>query len=250
MQLELLPTLQVQRDLYALPRSFERFRAYIAALIGDSNDLELPIGSMNPMGKEHVAALLDALLAFGAEHAAQAEIAQVVPNFAALPGQLGIALIATDDLMGGWTNRYFNETTARFDLGPLLKRNWAVVPIWTSEQWTAERIRGEVRAAIYRSAYVRRHQSAKTLAQRMHQEGLAMHYAGIAPPTLTADDLAYSREVLTQYAEASDYPTIIACLYGDEAAREVGYPPLGFSPRAGYAVAYAQTAGHAPQAAL
>lgn len=250
MELMLQPTLQVQCDLHAVPRGFERFRAYIAALVGDGDDLELPLVSMNPMGKEHIALLLDTLLAFDAEQVAQAEIQAIAPTFAALPGRLALALVATDDVLGGWTNRYFSETSLRFDLGQLLKRNWAVVPIWSSEQWTPERIRAETRAAVYRSAYARRHGNARTLGERLRQEGLTMRFAGIAPPALDADDLAYSCEVLAHYADSSDYPTIIACLYGDEAAREVGYRALGLSPRAGYTVAYALTAGNLPVAAL
>ena len=56
-------------------------------------------------------------------------------------------------------------------------------------------------------------------------------------PTLDAEDTAYSREVLAPHLDSEDFPTRFACLYGDEAARSVGYTPLGLSRRAGYAVA-------------
>ncbi|MCG8367305.1 MAG: hypothetical protein MJA27_28695 [Pseudanabaenales cyanobacterium] len=33
------------------------------------------------------------------------------------------------------------------------------------------------------------------------------------------------------------FPTIFACLYGDQAAQSVGHPALGLPPRVGYAIA-------------
>ena len=42
MTLVLVPMLQLQRNLYDLPHGWERFRAYLATLIGDTNDLALP----------------------------------------------------------------------------------------------------------------------------------------------------------------------------------------------------------------
>jgi hypothetical protein len=43
--------------------------------------------------------------------------------------------------------------------------------------------------------------------------------------------------VIRAYRDTRDFPTIFTCLFGDEAARSVGYPPLGLSPRAGLALA-------------
>lgn len=55
-------------------------------------------------------------------------------------------------------------------------------------------------------------------------------------PSLEPADLAYTREVLAPLMGASDRPTVMACLYGDEAARAVGYPPQGLSDWAGFAL--------------
>ena len=64
-----------------------------------------------------------------------------------------------------------------------------------------------------------------------------MAAAGCREPALDDDDLAYTRETMAPHLERGDRPTAVACLYGDEAARELGYPPLGFSARAGLALA-------------
>ena len=69
-------------------------------------------------------------------------------------------------------------------------------------------------------------------------EGLAAVFAGMPNPRLDPEDLDYTAEVLRAYLNARDYPTIFTCLFGDEAARSVGYPPFGLSPRAGLALAH------------
>lgn len=57
MKLEFVPLLQVQRDLYRMPRGMERFRAYIQTMVDpETKDLQLPLVAMNPMG---IAANLD-----------------------------------------------------------------------------------------------------------------------------------------------------------------------------------------------
>ena len=66
-------------------------------------------------------------------------------------------------------------------------------------------------------------------------------FAGIQPH-LDAEDLEYSREILRPLLGESAYPIWIAALYGDEAARILGYEPLGLSDRAGLAVAVADAA--------
>src|SRR5712692_8625614 len=69
MKLDYVPLLRVQRELQGLPRNYDRFRLYLrTVLTKDGKGLELPpLIAMNPMGKEHVTDLLDALLALDAD---------------------------------------------------------------------------------------------------------------------------------------------------------------------------------------
>ena len=72
MKLSFLPLLQIQRDLYAMPRGMERFREYIKTMTdAETGDLALPLVAMNPMGKDHIPALIDDYIALGAERIAQ-----------------------------------------------------------------------------------------------------------------------------------------------------------------------------------
>ena len=63
-------------------------------------------------------------------------------------------------------------------------------------------------------------------------------------PTLDAEDLAYTREVLAAFLDSSDKRTCIECLFGDAAARTLGFTPRGLSPWAGVALALHDTRLH------
>src|SRR5438309_8889120 len=118
MNLTYVPLLQIQRELQGLPRNYERFRQYLHTISPDGTILELPpLGIMNPMGKDHVTALLDALLALDADGIATRALADASAQVANDSGDFKVALVIADDLMGGWTNRYDYEFSIRFGHG-------------------------------------------------------------------------------------------------------------------------------------
>lgn len=86
-----------------------------------------------------------------------------------------------------------------------------------------------MKAAVYRHAWVQRHGSAKTLGEMVRQEGMAGNFAGVRPEPLPEE----AASIVTTHLETSHYPTIIACLYGDDAAEACGYEPLGLPAHAG-----------------
>ena len=252
MKFDLIPMLQVQRDLYDIPRGWTRFNTYIETMTGGTDDIVLPITGMNPMGKEHVAATLDTLLALGAEEVATEAIAEAEERLGGVPGQLRVGLVVADDAQGGWTNRYLTEMRHRSDRRAELKRGWTTVLLWTSETQSREWVRAEVLASLYRTLYFQQHGAPKTLRQMMAQEGLAAVFAGARELALDPEELAYTRDVIRPHLDSTNFPIVFACLYGDEAAWSVGYPTLGLSPRAGYALALAEARADdiTPEAAL
>ena len=252
MQIEFVPLLQIQRELYNMPRGWERFHEYIRTMTGGTGEIVLPLVAMNPMGKEHVGAALDALIALGAESIGAAATAEAQRRLAHAPRQLKLGLVLADDAQGGWTNRYLSETNTWFNLLNLLKRGWIVPLCWSSEAPAAERVREAVLAEAYRSAYTLVHGPPTTLGQMLAQAGLAAAFAQAQQPSLEPEELAYSRELIAPHRDSSDFPTVFACLYGDEIATSVGYPALGLSPLAGYVVALAdaRASAVAPEDAL
>ena len=268
-KIEYVPLLAIQRQLYAIPRGRERFEAYLRAMTTpERDDLTLaPLAGMNPMGKDHIPALLDRYLALDAEGIARQAAEETAARLPDAPLERKIGLVVVDDLMGGWTNRYTTEFGLSFG-GRLVAtapseppadgaqtaasdpphrsappkrrryREWLSAVLWTSETPSAQRVRVAAQLPIHRAAYMERHGAPRTLGDFLAQEGEVMaSSSGCAEPSLDADDLAYTRQVLAPLLGAEDWPTIIACAYGDAAARELGYRPHGLSDRAGLALA-------------
>src|SRR5262245_7224127 len=238
MKLEFAPLLQVQRELYRMPRGMERFRAYLQTMVDpETKDLGLPLGAMNPMGKDHVPALLDEYLGFDADSIAARAVAEAESRLGLVDGEFKVALVIADDAMGSWTNRYSSEFSARFGSKPLHRRGWITCALWTSETPSAQATREEALTAVYRAAHIQLHGFAVTLRELMAQEGYAMAMAGCSKPSLDEDELEYTRGVIARHLDTKDYPLVMTSLFGDVAAASLGYAPLGVSERAGFALA-------------
>jgi hypothetical protein len=242
MELEFVPLLQIQRDLHRIPRGMDRFQEYLRVMLNDQNsDVRLPpLVMMNPMGKDHVTAQLDALLALDTDRVAARAVEEASAHIRDLSGTYKIGLVIADDAMGGWTNRYASEF-GLFCVSPAaLKRRWLTGVLWSSELPGALAARQAVLTAVYRTAHFLRHGPACTLRELITQEGYAMAMAECTQPTLEPDDLAYTSEVIAPHLEARDQPTLMGCLFGDTAARSLGYPLQGLSLCAGLALALHQ----------
>lgn len=250
MNLEYVPLLRTQRDLYRLPLGMDRFRAYLDRLIDkDADDIELPLSGMNPMGKDHVPAFLDDLIAMDADAVAAAAVERVRAA-SAFPAAEScayrICLVATDDLLGGWTNRYAVELRHLQGERDLHKRGWLTVPLWTSETYTIAKTVASVLACIHRTAYAQRHGYPENLGDILAQETASMAAIperGALGADLDAEEAGYTREVLRPLSGAADASTLIAALFGDDAARRLGHAPLGLSSRAGLRLALADADG-------
>ncbi|MEL6399866.1 MAG: hypothetical protein AAFR26_12350 [Cyanobacteria bacterium J06626_4] len=251
MKIDFVPLLQLQRDLYDLPPGQARFQAYLDTLLNaDGSDAELlPMSAMNPMGKAHVSAMLDALIAIDAEAIAEAAIAATLNQFDDVASTCQLGLVVVDDRMGGWTNRYTSEFSSRFALQTYLQRGWLAVTLWTSEVPSALKVREETLITVYRAAYIQRHGFAQTLQAMLDQAGYAMAMAGCQHPTLDADDMTYTHQVISPHLLTQDDATIMPCLFGDPAAHALGYQPQGLSDRAGFAWALHQARHHYPMGA-
>ena len=249
MTLTFVPLLQMQRDLYALPRGMERFREYIRTMTdAATGDLALPLVAMNPMGKDHVPTIIDDYLALNAEKIAQDAINDVCRAGAFAPAtsatasatrqyEYKVGLVVSDDLKGGWTNRWASEFSHRIEYAAITKRGWIVGILWTSEPASTQNVRDAVLTSIYRAEYLHAHPAPKTLGEMLDQEGYAMARAGCIMPALDEDDLDYTRSVIAPHRQATDRATVMACMFGDTAAKALGYEPRGLTDRAGLALA-------------
>jgi hypothetical protein len=249
MKFELMPILEKLRDLYVIPRGPDRFGAYIDLATGGataSKDIPYPpLVTVNPMAKEHALEFVESWIALGAENVARTVLEEANLRLESVdyPNTIKVGLSVLDDLKGGWTNRTFNDA-ARFKAGQSLeKTGWVCVPVWTSEIPKLEELRTVVLESACRAAYVVQHGDPKTLREMMAQEGAVAAFASRSLEfdnlEFQQEELEYSRTVIAPHLESTHQPTVIACLYGDEAAKEIGYPPLGLSKNAGFQIALA-----------
>ena len=264
MNLDYVPLLRVMREIHSIPRGqppdfngMKRFRQFVRTIFPrkkngkiDENAVYLiPLLAINPMARDHVTALLDAYLAMDADGIGARVAAEVAVRLADVPGDFKVGLVVADDLMGAGTNRYNDEFTFRF--GPdqfrtggrppkrsrWLKDYWLTGVLWSSESPSERAAREAILTAAHRVAYMHQHGPARTLREMLAQEGQVMELAGCSGPTLEAEDIAYTREVLIPHLSAEDMRTCIECLFGDAAARTLGFTPRGLSPWAGLALA-------------
>ncbi len=251
------------RGLYTIADRLERFDAYVSLSSGKARGggrtrgEPLPLGTFSPMG-ERQAGYLDRLIAIGAEEVAQATADEVTHNFATLADRFRLMLVVADVPRNGWTERHLTDADWRFTLkNDTLPKGetmggfdrWVSVLLWTDVEVSKTYISREVRAALYRALHYSYLAPPRTLADMMRQEGRVLAYAGYTPE-LDGEELEYSREVIRPYLQSTDFPVCFAALYGDAAARQVGYKELGFTASAGFQVALRDTLSEETRASL
>ncbi|KAL3907207.1 MAG: hypothetical protein SGILL_008964 [Bacillariaceae sp.] len=248
------------RAIYDLPPGRPRFEAYVDYMT-KGNEI-LPLGAFSPMAKEqHLPQYLDQLLEIRAEDVAMEAAEEMCQSLLAQKteeisihdddnnrGHYRLALVVVDAPPGKntWThhiatdaewrllNKYDNvpinddDNNANFD-------RWVTAPLWTSIEPSIDYVQEVVRESLCRAV----HQSISgvpvTLQDYLQQEGRSASFAN-AKILLDTDDIQYSRQVLEPILHCEDYPTIVAALYGDAIAKEMGYPALGLSHHAGFQV--------------
>lgn len=194
------------------------------------------------------AGYLDRLTAMGAEGLAQATADEVAEAFAHLTDRFRLMLVVADVPKNGWTERQLTDAEWRFTpkndalpKGIVLEGfdRWVSVLLWTDVEATKAYVKREVRGTLYRALHVRHVGAPRTLGEMMRQEGRVLAYAGYVPkPDVELD---YSRVVIAPYLQSTEFPVCFAALYGDAAARQVGYDALGLAADAGFQLALHET---------
>lgn len=228
MTFELLPIFDAMYELYAKPRSFERFNEYLKLLQGNSkDDMELPIGGYNPMAKDHLLQKIDELTALNAE--------QIIKNtLAGLNGKLRnehndqhfkVVPNISDDLHGAWTNRYTTDYDSKFKLNALITRHFCTPIFWTSEQYDEQKIVIRTLEYCYRTFYWFSHPRPQTLGEHVAQE---IFVAGqVNTPVNMNPDFKKLDSFYISNKDNTDYLTIFNFLYGDDAMISLGNEPKG-----------------------
>jgi hypothetical protein len=246
------PILADCRAIYQQSGVTERFWAYVELMTKQRGEL-LPLGDFSPMGKRQTE-VLDTLIAINAEATAADVCQQFAADYPDTERFWRVMLVVVDEPKNGWTQRYLTDFSWRFaanyhanaSLDPSnnnsMQKRWISVYLWTTHFRGANReidaayVIEQTRLALRRAAYQADHGTPVTLLQMLRQEQCALSYAG-TNFAIDADDLHYSASIIASHHWAIDQPTQLAALYGDHAAKSVGYEAIGLSDEAGFAVA-------------
>jgi hypothetical protein len=214
--------LEKVRELYKMPRTFERFQSYLNLVRIDTGTEALPLSKLNPMAKEHALAYVETLLAMNAEDVVCAAASEAASR---LDGDdtLKVLLALMDDAKGGWTNRFFAEFAHRYENKYEVAHGWATVVVWTAEEPTPELLRARAFESVYRTIDERRNGAVRTLGDILDREIRTQRFAGSVSPY---EDASYRAKVVP-YLDSHAAPVVMTALYGDAAAATLGYPPLG-----------------------
>lgn len=224
MPFTLLPVIDTMIELYKQPRSIERFRQYLAALEGEQKGtLSLPIQGFNPMAKEHVLPKLLELKELGAETIA----AQCLTQLELADTTIHVSLNLSDDVAGGWTNRYTSDYQSKFRFHGLHNKGFCIPIFWVSEFFSEAMILERVQEYAYRTLYWMDRPKPKTLQEHMEQE---VFVAQKLHKPLPKTDLSTLQDFYGKHRNSSEEPLLLHFFYGDEAARSLGYEPSVSAP--------------------
>ena len=229
MPFKLLPILDILIDLYKKPRTPDRFQAYLKTLQGDTkSDLAVPISGFNPMAKAHLLDRLHELKELGAEEIIKHTLIELntATSSKCLNRIITIAINVSDDLQGGWTNRYTSDYDSKFRFNGLFSRNFCVPIFWSSEKCTAPLIRQRTLEYAFRTLYWMDYPKPKTLQDHLKQEVFVAHQ--------TKTESRFSEAAFSQLANfykanehATDYSLIFNFFYGDKASASLGFLTYG-----------------------
>lgn len=237
MKFELVPVLEKMEAIYQLPYA-QRFERYLYLLQeGKKDELKLPISGYNPMGKPAVLEKLQNLRTLDAETLAAAELAAINQTLSDRNEKtIQVVLNLADDLGGAWTNFYTTDFSMKFQINPLVNRNFCTPYFWTSEQYSETLIRQRARAAAFRTLYCLENGAPLTLAQHLASEVFVQSKTQATSKQFKVDfskiEAFYSANHLSE-----DYHLIFNFFYGDEASKLLGFTTYGRPTKEGFAYA-------------
>ena len=249
MSFQLIPIVDRMLELYAQPRSPQRFQEYLAMLReSPKGDMVLPIAAYNPMAKDQVVAKLRELRAIDAEALIEETLEEINSKIAdELKGaSIGVVLNMADDLLGGWTNHYTTDYDSKFKLHAIASRNFCTPFFWTSEQYSPELIRLRTCEYAYRTLYWYQQglTRPRSLQDHLEQEIFVASCCQAVTENKSADDLAVLQQFYQTHQQSEDYSLIFNFFYGDVASHSLGFKTHGLSTRVnGYEFAVAVAKG-------
>ena len=231
--LQVLPQIKA---LYELPRTKERFNKYLYLLQGDSKDkMILPIASFNPMGKELAMNKLQRLIELNAEDILESEIEKINSSLNGNDNRIiEVAINLADDIEGAWSNYYTTDYKSKFEIEPLLNRDFCTPIFWTSETLNNELLSQRIKAYLYRTIFWVNNKKPETLKEVFEQEVFVQSHLKNTLTEWNENDFLEIQKIYKENSSFADYNLKFNFFYGDKASQQLGYFCYGVKPNEGF----------------
>ena len=236
MKYKLFPLLTKMIEFYEGPLNRERFSTYLGMMLNeDRSDVVMPIGNFNPMGKEGALEKLHTLQELQVENKIVEEIEKENSGSEGSNHVVDVAINLIDDLGGAWSQRFITEYKSIFDIDHTFKRNFCIIPFWTSDVLSETMVHNRIQRYFRRHKYWRVMGKPITLQEHIHQEvAIEKEPATLSESIIDNLHLDEMHNLAQAHLGSEDHNFIINFFFGDEAVKTLGYPTHGIADRAGF----------------
>jgi len=209
-----IEVLRIVQEIYRIPRSRERFEKYLTCLHGENKeDIEIPIASFNPMGKELAARKLNELIEFETEHILQEEIDHFnSQNSGNQSSGMQLAINLSDDIDGAWSNYYTTDYQSKFDFNDMMKLNYGIIHFYTCETFNPAMIRRRIQEYISRFDFAIHQKLDNTLGSLFAQEFYVQRKV-LNEKEINANNMDVVESFFEENKESSAYDIIFNFFY-------------------------------------
>lgn len=237
-KLKYLDVLHPMMELYALPRTPDRFKKYLDMLQGpDKGDMVMPIVYYNPMAKEAAQKQLQQLIDLIAEELIfkaweDLGISHIQNKDSSMIIEVAINLV--DDVQGAWSERYSTDYKSKFNFGAHLKRQFSIPIFFASDSLDEQIITRRIQGYLCRTVYWLEHGAPLTLGEMLDQEIYVASIAGASHEELCEKEAELVDRFFKEHVETSSSDILFNFFYGDQASSQLNYKTFGLPSKAGF----------------
>jgi len=236
MNFEILPTLDIMKELYSQPLTGQRFKDYLRELQGGTRgELVLPIAGFNPMAKGHILKKIKELEVLNAEQVMEEVAQKLNATLNSTENRtIKIALNLADDLKGAWTNRHSTDFDSKFKINAFVERGFCTPYFWTSEEYTTDLIKERVQNYLNRTIFWMKNGRTKTLEDHLNQEVFVMKSSERKASQLSTQEIENIHTFYLNHKDTDDYSMIFNFFYRDDVSESLGYQSYGIGDVNGF----------------
>ena len=221
MRLNFISTFETMNKIYSMPKSMDRFSAFITELReGKKDDIILPIAGYNPMAGSELHSILRDLIKQNIEQFIENEIAKWNKEYVNVE-EYKVAINLIDVNGGLWSQRYLTDYENRFQNQALLKRKIICIYLYANETLNQSLIKRRFWETIHRNNF----QSINGLPILLNDFVTQEEYVQDQfKENNKISAIENEKEFIQKFGTSDLYNHIFYFFYGKETCDKLGYP--------------------------